>query len=91
MNPTFIKILIAVSAGVAALFAVDFIVRKAGGDIAESISNINEGTPFEDTGPIGTLGNVTNVTLFGAPAAFGSWLGLQGSKLINLVKEGEFK
>ena len=37
----------------------------------KSLANFNKGTPFEGTGAIGTLGNVTNQVLGGAPQAAG--------------------
>lgn len=37
-------------------------------------TNFNKGTPFEGTGAIGTLGNVTNHLLGGAPQAAGESL-----------------
>lgn len=85
------KILVAASAVVATLFAVDFIVRKAGGDIAESIADINVDTPFEGGGIIGTAGNITDMASGGTLSTFGSWLGLQGSKTINWLKTGSFR
>lgn len=38
-------------------------------------TNFNKGTPFENTGAVGTLGNVTNQVLGGAPQAIGEKLG----------------
>ena len=86
------KFLVAAITVVAGLFAIDFIVRRAGGDIAGSVLDINEGTPFEDVGGVlGTLGNVTDKASGGAFSTFGSFLGLQGSKAFNFFKTGEFK
>lgn len=78
-------------AAVAALFTVDFLTRKAGGDIASSIADINKDTPFEGAGLPGTLGNITDQLSGGTLSTFGSFLGLQGSKAINFFKTGEFK
>lgn len=78
-------------AAVAVLFALDFLVRKTGGDIAESIAEINQDTPFAGTGVVGTVGNITNKLSGGTLAQFGSFLGLQGSKAINFFRTGEFR
>lgn len=88
MNPT--KIILAIVGAVAALFAVDFIVRRAAGDIADTL-DINEGTIFEDTGPVGVVGNITDKISGGLLSTFGSFVGLQGSKAFNFFKTGEFR
>ena len=86
------KSILAIAAGaVVVLFTLDFLTRKAGGDIRDAISDANKDTPFEGFGPVGTLGNVTDTILFGVPSTFGSWLGLQGSKAINFINTGEFR
>ena len=41
----------------------------------DSLANINKGTPYEGAGAVGTLGNVTNQLLGGAPATIGSAIG----------------
>jgi hypothetical protein len=41
----------------------------------EAVTNVNEGTPFEDTGVVGTLGNVTNQASGGVLANIGSAIG----------------
>lgn len=53
------------------LGALYFLGRRAVGDVAAAVGNVNAGTPYAGTGPIGTLGNITNRVLFGAP----QWLG----------------
>ena len=57
----------------------------------DAIASINEDTPFEGAGVVGTLGNVTNQASGGILANIGSEIGLFGSKFFNLIKEGEFK
>lgn len=42
--------------------------------LLNKLTNINKGTPFEDTGAVGTLGNVTNQVLGGVPQAVGEKL-----------------
>lgn len=53
--------------GVAAL-GVAYVVYK-------SFGKFNEGTPYEGTGAVGTLGNIANQVLGGAPADIGSAIG----------------
>lgn len=45
----------------------------------------------EDTGVVGTLGAATNRASGGFLADAGSAIGLFGSRLFNLVSEGEFR
>lgn len=52
--------------GVGALVVV-YVVYKA-------LTDFNKGTPFEGTGAVGTLGNITNQVLGGAPQAVGESL-----------------
>ena len=61
--------------GVGALIVVGFLLRRQAVAVATAIANVNEGTPFEDTGPIGTLGNVTDTVLLGVPSTIGSAIG----------------
>jgi len=42
----------------------------------DSLMNINKGTPYEGAGAVGTLGNVTDQLLGGAPSAIGSAIGV---------------
>ncbi len=85
------NIITVAATAIAVLFALDFLVRKAGGDIVESIADINKDTPFEGFGVVGALGNVTNRASGGFYASLGSAIGLFGSKTINLIKTGEFR
>lgn len=50
-------------------------VKDAGTAVAGFVANPNKGTDFEDTGVIGTLGNVANTASGGLLARFGSFLG----------------
>ena len=86
------KSILAIAEGaVVVLFTLDFLTRKAGGDIRDAISDANKDTPFEGFGPVGTLGNITDAISGRQLSRFGSWLGLQGSKAINFVTTGEFR
>ena len=49
--------IIAIVGGVA---LIGYLARKQVADAAEAVSNINEGTPFEGFGVVGTLGNATD-------------------------------
>lgn len=54
--------------------------------LIDGLLNPNRGTAFEGTGPIGTLGNVVDKTLGGAPSAVG---GAIGRKLYDLIHSSE--
>lgn len=58
-------------AAVIVIGVVYFLIRKTFSDVGESIRNINEGTPFAGTGPIGTLGNIANTVSGGSLARVG--------------------
>lgn len=51
------------------------LVKKAAAKTVDVVSNINEDTPFEGFGPIGTLGHATDSLLFGLPSKLGSFIG----------------
>ncbi len=51
------------------------IVKKFGKAALDKIANVNEGTPYEDTGPVGTLGHATDAVSGGLLSTFGGWLG----------------
>lgn len=76
MNIPKAPIYVYIGAGLVAAYAVYRVVDK--------VLNPNRGTAFEGGGVIGTLGNVANTALGGAPAAIG---GAIGSKLYDLVGE----
>lgn len=61
------KVLFYGGAIVAGLAVVSWLLNK--------FTNINKGTPFEGAGAVGTLGNVTNQVLGGAPQAIGERIG----------------
>ena len=78
--------------GVGVAVAVAGIVfRETVKEAATAVSDINVDTPFEGTGVVGTLGNVTDAASGRQLSRFGSFLGLQGSKLANFFRTGEFK
>jgi hypothetical protein len=52
--------------------------------VVNKFSNFNKGTPYEGAGAVGTLGNVANQVLGGAPAAAGSAVGIA---LYNLTHD----
>lgn len=45
------------------------------GAAADAISRVNEGTPYEGTGIVGTIGNATNQASGGVLAEIGGWIG----------------
>lgn len=51
------------------------IVSGLGKKALDKIANINEGTPYEGTGPVGTLGHATDAVSGGLLSTFGGWLG----------------
>ena len=61
--------------GAGAIVAVGFLLRKQVSDAVEAVENVNEGTPFEGTGVIGTLGNVTNQASGGILGRIGEAIG----------------
>lgn len=64
----------AAAAGVVYIVAV-LITRETVKSAADTVASVNEGTPFEGFGPIGTLGNATDKVLFGLPSRLGSFIG----------------
>jgi len=58
-----------------AVLVVGFLLRRQAADAVAAVANINEGTPFEGGGVIGTLGNVTNVASGGILGRIGSGIG----------------
>lgn len=58
---------------------VYFLGRKTVKDtrdyVADTVSSINEGTPYEGTGVVGTLGHGVNVLTGNWLDDFGSWIG----------------
>ena len=72
MNPIVRNILIA--SGV--IVVLGFLARKQLGVVGAAIANPNEGTPFEDTGIVGTLGNITDQASGGIFGRIGSAIGV---------------
>lgn len=48
---------------------------KAVGKGVDAIANVNEGTPYEGTGVVGTLGHATNVVTGNWLDNLGGWIG----------------
>jgi len=60
-----------------------FLARKQAVAAVEAIASVNEGTPFEGAGVIGTAGNVANRASGGLLARAGSAIGLFFSDIID--------
>lgn len=65
---------VAVGVGVAAV-ALYVIGRRVFKELRRGVADFNEGTPYENHGPIGTLGNVANEATGGWLDDLGGWLG----------------
>lgn len=50
-------------------------VGRAAGAAASAVANINEGTPYDGAGVVGTLGNAANALSGGLLARLGGWIG----------------
>jgi hypothetical protein len=50
-------------------------LKDAAADAVEAVANVNEGTPYEGWGAVGTLGNITNRLSGGVLERFGEWIG----------------
>ena len=59
---------------VAGIVVIGFLARKQLADTAQALASVNEGTAFEGTGVIGTLGNATNAASGGLFARFGNFI-----------------
>lgn len=77
--------------GTVSVIVVGAILKQQAAQAVDAIANINEDTPFEGFGVVGTAGNLTNQASGGILANIGSEIGLFGSRVFNLIKEGEFK
>ncbi len=60
-----------------------FLVRKQAAAAVQAVSDVNVGTPFEGTGVVGTLGNVTDKASGGLLSDAGSAIGLFFSDLFD--------
>jgi len=69
-NPVIIGI-----AGVVVVGGVGLLVYKLISGGFKAVADINKGTPYEGAGVAGTLGNVTNQVLGGAPQTIGEAIG----------------
>ena len=58
-----------------AVVVLGFLARSSIGEGISAVADINEGTPFEGTGVVGAVGNVTNVASGGVLANIGSAIG----------------
>lgn len=79
MNPTLRLILI----GAGIVIGVGILARAAGGATVDAIAGVNEGTPFEGAGVVGTLGNAANTVSGGVLADIGSSIGLFFSDIFD--------
>jgi hypothetical protein len=52
-------------------------------DAVDAIGKVNEGTPYEGAGVVGTLGNLTNQISGGSLQSFGEWIGGKAYELFN--------
>lgn len=51
------------------------ITQKLGKAAAEAVDNFNKDTPYEGSGVVGAVGNVTNKVSGGVLGSIGDWLG----------------
>lgn len=72
MNPL-VRNLLIIGGG---LVVLGFLARRQLSAVGEAIANPNEGTPFEDTGIVGTLGNITDQASGGIFGRIGSAIGV---------------
>lgn len=63
-----------------------YLIYRSVKGAATAVSNINQGTPYQGAGVVGTLGNLTNQASGGTLATLGSWL---GGKLYSAIN-GEY-
>ena len=70
-NQLAVSILVAVTA----LVVVGVLLKTQAKAAIGAVADINTGTPFEDTGIVGTVGNITDVASAGLLSRFGSFLG----------------
>lgn len=69
---------------------VGFLLRRQAAAAVEAVAAINEGTPFEGAGVVGTLGNITNQASGGILADIGSGIGLFFSNIFDTRKLEDF-
>lgn len=62
---------------------VGFLLRNQAAAAVEAVANVNEGTPFEGAGVVGTLGNAANTASGGLLADIGSGIGLFFSDIFD--------
>jgi hypothetical protein len=72
LNSRAVMIAAGVAVGAVALYLVG---RKVAGGVGSAIANVNRGTPYEGTGPVGTVGHAADVVSGGLLSSFGGWLG----------------
>ena len=69
--------------GIGGILAVGFLLRRQAAAAIGAVADVNEGTPFEGTGVIGTAGNIANVASGGILADIGSGIGLFFSNIFD--------
>ncbi len=67
----------------AAVVALTYFFRQQAADAVAAVAEINEGTPYEGAGALGTLGNVTDKASGGVLSRVGSGIGLFFSDLLG--------
>lgn len=72
-----IGIAIAIGAGALAVWWLLSKGGKAASDAVKAVGSINEGTPYEGGGVVGTIGHATDAVSGGVLSNFGSWLGTE--------------
>jgi len=66
-------VLLGAAAGVAILLYM--FGKKQVKDAAAAVANVNQGTPYEGTGVVGTVGHATDAASGGLLSGLGGWLG----------------
>lgn len=62
---------------------VVYLLYRAGKRAITAVANVNQGTPYQGAGVVGTLGNLTNQASGGTLASLGSWLGGKAYDFVN--------
>lgn len=68
---------------VGGIVVLGFLARRQVAQGVEAIAAVNEGTPFEGAGVVGTLGNAANTASGGVLADIGSSIGLFFSDIFD--------
>lgn len=84
LNSRAVMIVAGVLAAGAVLYFFGRQVTRAASSAVKAVSNVNQGTPYEGTGVLGTLGHATDAASGGLLSQFGGWL---GRKVFDLTHE----